>query len=188
MSGTPVSIDSRFSLAVDRRVLESTPVVLRALLTPLPPALLDVTEGPGTWTPRQVVAHLAWGEHDDWVPRVRRILASGSSMPFDPFDREAGFDRYRGWPLDRLLDELASQRARNLRAIDELALSPADLAREGRHPEFGPVTLEQLLATWVTHDCAHVAQIARILTKHYGRFIGPWRAYFSLLNADTPAT
>ncbi len=45
------------------------------------------------------------------------------------------------------------------------------------------VTLEQLLETWVTHDFAHVVQMARIATKHYGRWIGPWRAYFSLLQA-----
>lgn len=59
---------------------------------------------------------------------------------------------------------------------------PDVLAREGRHPEFGAVTLEQLLATWVTHDHAHLAQIARVLTRHYGAFVGPWKKYFSLLN------
>ena len=50
-----------------------------------------------------------------------------------------------------------------------------------RHPEFGRVTLEQLLVCWVTHDLAHVAQIARVLVRHFGERIGPWTKYFSLL-------
>jgi hypothetical protein len=44
-----------------------------------------------------------------------------------------------------------------------------------------PVTLGQLLACWVTHDLAHVTQIARVLVRYVGRDVGPWRAYFSLL-------
>jgi hypothetical protein len=43
------------------------------------------------------------------------------------------------------------------------------------------VTLGQLLATWVTHDLAHLAQITRVLAKATGRHAGPWRANFSLL-------
>ena len=42
--------------------------MLRALLGPLPIHLLTVNEGEGTWNPMQVLAHLAWGERDDWMP------------------------------------------------------------------------------------------------------------------------
>jgi hypothetical protein len=38
-----------------------------------------------------------------------------------------------------------------------------------------------LLATWAVHDFAHIAQIARVLTRHFGAHAGPWRAHFSLL-------
>ena len=170
-----------FSFAESRSVLANTPAVLDTLLRPLPASLLEVNEGEGTWTPMQVLSHLAWGEHDNWVPRARRILEKGTSEAFTPFDREAAFARYAGWSLDRLLAEFARLRASSLAAIDELALRPEDLLRQGRHPELGPVTMEQLLATWVTHDFAHVTQIARVLARHYGQFVGPWRKYFSLL-------
>ena len=110
-------------------------------------------------------------------------LEKGESQPYTPFDREAGFALYAGWPLDRLLDEFTALRQASLHTLDTLDLKPADLARRGRHPELGPVTLEQLVATWVTSDCAHLAQIARVLTKYHGRFAGPWRRYFSLLRA-----
>jgi uncharacterized damage-inducible protein DinB len=169
-----------FSLSETRHVLANTPASLDALIRPLPGTLLDATEGPGTWSPRQVVAHLAWAEIDDWMPRVRRVI---SGETFAPFDREAGFTRYAGWPIEEMLDEFRSLRAASLAELDALALQPASLQLRGVHPEFGSVTLEQLLATWMTHDFAHVTQIARVLTRHYGQWVGPWKAYFSALKA-----
>src|SRR5262249_43430819 len=97
------------------------------------------------------------------------------------FDRDGGFVRYRGWTAAALLDEFARLRAANLTELAGLTLTPEALRREGVHPEFGPVTLQQLLATWATHDLAHVAQIARVLVRHRGPDVGPWAKYFSLL-------
>ena len=44
------------------------------------------------------------------------------------------------------------------------------------------MTLEQLLATWVTHDLTHLAQIARVMAKRHRETVGPWRAYLPLLD------
>lgn len=170
-----------FSVEDARAVLSNTPSVLKALLGPLPLHLLTVNEGEGTWNPMQVLAHLAWGERDDWMPRIRLTLDKGDAEPYRPFDREAGFSLYAGWPLERLLDEFGELRKASLHELDRVALQPDDLTRKGRHPELGTVTLQELLATWVTSDCAHLTQIARVLTKHHGQFVGPWRRYFSLL-------
>jgi hypothetical protein len=170
---------STFSLSEIRQVLSHTPATVDGMLRSLPQSLLDATEGPGTWSPRQVVAHLAWAEIDDWMPRVRRAMAGEA---FTPFDREAGFTRYTDWSIEKLLDEFTSLRAASLRELDALHLDGAALQqRRGIHPEFGSVSLEQLLATWMTHDFAHLTQISRVLTKHYGQWIGPWKAYFSAL-------
>lgn len=46
------------------------------------------------------------------------------------------------------------------------------------------MTLQQLLACWATHDMAHVAQISRLLTRSFGRHVGPWKKYVSLLRQD----
>src|SRR5512145_522801 len=110
--------DPAFSVEDARRVLAGTPSVLRALLTPLPAHLLYVNEGDGTWNPMQVVAHLAWGERDDWTPRIRLTLEKGETQPYTPFDREAGFSVYAGWPLNRLLDEFAALRQASLHTLD----------------------------------------------------------------------
>ncbi len=162
-------------------VLGRTPEVLRGLLQPLPPDLLHANEGPGTWSPYQVLAHMTWGELDDWIPRARIVLEHGEALPFRPFDRQGGEERFAGWEVQRLLDEFARVRAENLATLDRMRLQPVDLGRTGRHPTLGIVSLSQLLACWVTHDLAHIAQIARVLVRAQGPHVGPWREFFSLL-------
>ena len=169
------------SLPQIRSALEVTPRTLFVWLPALPAGLLHVNEGSGTWSPYQVLCHLVWGEVDDWMPRVKRLLEHGTDLAFTPFDREIGFQKYAGWTLDALLAEFARLRADSLVELDRLAITADDLLKQGRHPEFGPVSLGQLLATWITHDCAHLTQIARVLTRHFGSSAGPWRAYFSAL-------
>jgi uncharacterized damage-inducible protein DinB len=162
------------------RELAATPHLLGIWLTGLSPAALDADEGPGTWSPRAIVAHLIHGERSDWIPRVRRILEHGEGLAFEPFDR-AGHAALADLDIVDLCDEFTRERQSSLDALAALRLTPGDLARRGRHPEFGAVTLEQLLATWVAHDHAHVAQIARVLARRQADAVGPWRAYLSLL-------
>jgi uncharacterized damage-inducible protein DinB len=164
-----------------RAVLARTPTVLRHLVEPAGEAAREFREAPGSWTVREVLCHLADGDIADWMPRVVVILSGRSDTRFTPFDREAGFTRYRGWTVTALLDEFERRRADSLAQFDAFQMSPDALARTGVHPEFGTVTLEQLIACWVTHDCAHVSQIARVLTRHFGTRVGPWKKYFSLL-------
>ena len=80
-------------------LLESTPHAIVKLVVDLPPALLQATDGPGTWNPRQVLEHLVWGEVDDWIPRVRLILEQQDRVAFTPFDREGGAKRYGDWSV-----------------------------------------------------------------------------------------
>ena len=72
-------------------------------------------------------------------------------------------------------------RARSLRDLDELQLTPGDLGRKGRHPDFGQVTLGQLLATWTIHDLNHLGQIVDVLARQHAEAVGPWRAFLGIL-------
>jgi hypothetical protein len=174
------SIDrTRRPFAVDEAVaiLSRTPAAIDAMLRGLPEAWLTAHEGGETWSPFDVVGHLIHGERTDWLSRARIILEHGESRPFEPFDRFAQFAESRGRTLASLLDEFAELRQQNLAALSGLALNEGDLARRGRHPALGVVTLRQLLATWVAHDLDHIMQIARVLARQYGEEVGPWRAY-----------
>ena len=170
-------------------VLRRTPAVLRALLQGLPGSWVGATEGPGTWSPFDVVGHLIHGERTDWMPRVEHILRHGDAVPFPAFDREAMFAASRGLSLGERLDTFDRLRTESLDRLAVLRLTGADLARRGRHPEFGVVTMGQHLATWVAHDLSHIGQAVRVMARQYTTAVGPWRAYLSILGSagDAPA-
>ena len=69
-------------------------------------------------------------------------------------------------------------------ALRSLNLQPEDLARRGRHPALGVVTLSQLLATWATHDLTHFHQLSRVMAYQYRDAVGPWSAYLGVLHCD----
>lgn len=171
-----------FDLSVQAPLLERTPRALRAMLEGLPPEWSGADEGAGTWSPFAIVGHLVHGERANWIPRARAILRHGTAQTFSPFDREAQFRDSAGKTLSELLDELAELRTANLATLASWGLDERQLRLEGLHPEFGRVTLSQLLATWVVHDLGHIAQVARVMAKQYREAAGPWRAYLPVLD------
>jgi DinB family protein len=163
-------------------VLERTPGVLRALLADLPEDWTRGNEGPETWSPFDVVGHLIDAEETDWMPRARVILAQGPDRKFPPFDRFRHLRENKDKSLGELLDRFDALRRRNLADLAARDLGPRELRLTGEHPEFGSVTLAQLLATWVAHDLGHIAQAARVMAKQYREAVGPWRAYLPVLD------
>lgn len=171
------------TLQLDEAVaqLRCTPAVLRAWLEPLPAAWLMADEGPDTFSPRDVLAHLISGERSDWLARVRIILEHGEARPFDPFDRHGFLAEAKTWALNDLLLEFERLRAANLATLASLKLGDVEFTQRGTHPALGVVTLEQLLSTWVVHDLGHLAQIARVMAKRYKADVGPWVDYLPVL-------
>ena len=167
-------------------VLRRVPATFKQLLSGLDVEWTTADEGPETFSPHDVIGHLADLEATDWVPRIQLILGKGDGEPFDPVDRFA----FKSWAseldLDAVLYEFQRRREANLQTVDELQLQESDYDRLGSHPALGSVTLGQLIATWVVHDLTHVAQVARVMAKRYGEAVGPWEAYLSVLH-DRPS-
>ena len=170
-----------FDLAEACAVLGRTPWVLSALLDGLPDSWVEGDEGPETWSPFDVLGHLIHGEKTDWVPRARVILEHGEARAFEPFDRFAMLEASRGRTIGELLAEFTELRQQSLAGLRALGLTDEDFERRGVHPELGPVTLGELLATWVAHDLGHLAQVARVMAKQYAAEVGPWREYLPVL-------
>lgn len=174
--------DERFDLSEAIAVLARAPATYRALLYGLPEPWISATEGANSWSPYDIIGHLIHGERTDWMVRARHILTHGETAPFAPFDREAMRAASPRRTLAGLLDTFETLRAENLAALRGLHLTDAELARPGRHPALGRVTLGQLLATWVAHDLNHLAQVSRVMGKRYRGLVGPWRAYLPMLD------
>lgn len=162
-------------------LLTRTPAALDALLRDLPETWTHRNEGEGTMSAFDVVGHLIHGERANWMPRARILLQFGETKAFGPFDRWAHVRESQGKSLAQLLDEFASVRSQSLNELRALNLQPEDLARRGRHPAFGAVTLSELLATWAAHDLTHLHQISRIMAHQYRQAVGPYSAYLGVL-------
>lgn len=76
----------------------------------------------------------------------------------------------------------ATGRCDRARFSKRVKLTSGDLARAGTHPSLGPVTLEQLIASWVVHAMTHICQIVRVMAKRYDKAVGPWKEYLSILS------
>ena len=163
-------------------LLSRTPATLRALLAGVSDEWTRSDEGPETWSPFVTVGHMTFAEEVNWIPRAQVILEHGESRPFEPFDRVAQFERYKTLSLEQLLDVFAERRRESLTALAAMKLTPERLARRGTHPDFGSVTLGQLLATWTVHDMNHVGQIVQTLAKQYREAIGPWRRFVPIVD------
>lgn len=162
-------------------LLSRTPATLNALLRDMPETWTFRNEGESSWTAFDVIGHLASGERTDWMPRIRMILEHGETRTFVPFDRWAQERESQGKSLAQLLDEFVNLRLKNLADLRALNLQANDLDRRGRHPDFGPVSLSQLLATWAAHDLTHLHQISRLMAHQYREAVGPWSIYLGVL-------
>jgi hypothetical protein len=169
------------NLHVTVSLLSRTPAALNALLRDLSDVWTLRTEGEKTMSVYDVVGHLIHAEHTNWMPRARTLLQFGEAQAFGAFDRWGHVQESQGKSLAQLLDEFAAARTESLAALSALDLRPEDLARRGRHPAFGVVTLSELLATWAAHDLTHLHQISRIMAHQYRQAVGAYSAYLGVL-------
>src|SRR4051812_39605519 len=176
--------NSEFKLDEAISLLSRTPASLDALLRGLPDTWVRRNEGGDSWSAFDIVGHLIYGEQTDWMPRARMILQHGESRAFEPFDRFAQFKLSGGKSLEELLDEFARLRKHNLAELHALNLNSEILARRGKHPALGAVTLAQLLATWMVHDLTHLHQLSRVMAHQYGEAVGPWSKYLGVLQCE----
>ena len=170
-----------FNCAQSIEILQRTPAVLRSMLEGLSYEWISTNEGKETWSAYDVVGHLIHGELTDWMPRAEIILSETGSRRFTPFDRFAQFEVSGEKSMEELLNEFEQLRKKNIEQLRSKNITEEQMEEKGIHPDFGEVTLSQLLSTWVVHDLNHIAQIARVMAKQYKDAVGPWTAYLRIL-------
>ena len=117
---------------------------------------LDARPGPGKWTAREVVHHLADSE---MTSAVRLRLLIGSDNPQiagydqDEFARRLHYDR----PIEASLDAFKSARRTTAEILDRL--TEAEWQREGTHTEHGRYSVTRWLEIYAAHAHGHAEQI-----------------------------
>ena len=172
----------QFQLDQAIEVLAQTPGVLSALLRGRSPAWLNCRKTTDSFSPIDVIGHLMHAEMTDWIPRVQVILSHQDKKVFDPFDRFAFQSLIAGKSVEELLDAFTELRQQTIHTLADLGIGEQQLDLPGLHPDLGPVTLRNLLATWAVHDLGHIAQILKAMAGEYQDAVGPWRAYLKFLD------
>ena len=169
-----------FNINRSIEVLARTPEVLQKMLGGLSDDWLLENEGENTWSPHTVIGHLIYADESNWMPRARKIL-SDTDNRFEPFNRLKQFELYNDRSISELLTKFSVVREDSLKQLRSLQLNEKTLSKKGIHPDFGEVTLSQLLSTWTVHDLDHINQISRVMAKQYDEAVGPWKSFLGVL-------
>lgn len=172
-----------FNINRSLEILSSTPGVLQKMLGGLSGEWLFGNEGENTWSPHTVLGHLIYADETNWIPRARKIL-SDTDNRFEPFNRLKQFELYADSNIRQLLDKFSTVREESIRQLRSIELNEKTLSRKGIHPDFGEVTLSQLLSTWTVHDLDHINQISRVMAKQYDEAVGPWKNFLGILRRE----
>jgi hypothetical protein len=132
--------------------------VVTEALADITDAEIDAREGPGEWSPRQIVHHLADSETIG-ATRLRRLLAEDDPL-IPAFDQEEYARRaHYDLPIEPALALFRAVRAANLPILRQL--SDAEWQRAGTHSESGHYTAVDWLEIYVAHAITHADQIRR---------------------------
>jgi hypothetical protein len=157
-----------------RRLLSTTPGRWQSLVEATPEELLLRPPAPGEWSAADCLNHLLLTERVVFGERLRAILDGRDLVTFDP-------DEPRDLDLERtpreVVTALAAERGRNLAVLS--GLTPAELDRSSRHPEYGMVPLHVVLNTWAAHDLQHTVQAEEALMQAFIPGTGPFRFRFA---------
>jgi hypothetical protein len=114
--------------------------------------------GPGKWTGKQVLAHLADAEMATGF-RVRQVLSEDNHR-IQGWDEGVWARRYTDVDPEAALASFRALRRWNLALFR--GLGKADLERQGVHPERGPETLGSIIRLLAGHDLNHLGQLERL--------------------------
>jgi uncharacterized damage-inducible protein DinB len=154
-------------------ILSTTPERWQRLVNALPGNLLTRPAAEGEWSAFNCLQHIVETERALFPARFRAFMTGQNFTPFDPNEKHADLETQTP---QQLASEFARYRQENLALIQQV--TDDDLVRTAQHPQFGTVTLGQMLHTWAAHDLNHTVQAERALMQPYMLGCGPWRSFF----------
>jgi uncharacterized damage-inducible protein DinB len=154
-------------------ILTGTPARWITLAETIPTELFYRQPAPKEWSAFQCLRHILDTEHT-YQFRLQAFLDGRDFPNYDP-DREAGKPADGQTPAG-LVAEFVQLRQQTLQALAKI--TPADFERTARHPERGPVKLEQMLNAWAAHDLNHTIQAEEAIMQPFILDSGPWQIFF----------
>ena len=140
--------------------IDQTPAKLRAAVSGLSDSQLDTPYRPDGWTVRQVVHHVPDSHLNSYVRFKLALTEDEPTIKTYAEDRWAELSDTKATPIEVSLVLLESLHHRWVRLLR--SLTPDQWKRRFRHPELGPMTLENTLALYAWHGRHHVAHISEL--------------------------
>jgi hypothetical protein len=140
--------------------IEEAPVRLRAAVAGLTPEQLDTPYREGGWTVRQVAHHVPDSHLNAYI-RFKLALTE-DQPPIKTYDeaRWAELPDTRSVPVEVSLALLENLHLRWVVLLR--ALSAADFEKTLQHPDWGVITLDQLLGIYAWHGRHHAAHVTAL--------------------------
>lgn len=140
--------------------ISEAPKRLREAVSGLSDVQLDTPYRPGGWTVRQVVHHVPESHMNAYV-RLKLALTENEPT-IKPYDENlwSQLPDVHGTPIETslwLLEALHRRWDVLLRSVP-----PSDFARRLRHPDVGPMTIDNLVHHYAWHGRHHVAHITAL--------------------------
>lgn len=144
------------------QIIRDAPTMMRQAVAGLSDAQLDTPYRDGGWTVRQVVHHLP-DSHINAYTRMKLALTEDTPT-IKPYD-EAAWARLSDsrLPIEVSLTLLEALHARWTVLLQ--SIPDQGWKRRFNHPDNGPTTLEQSLATYEWHSRHHVAHITKLRAR-----------------------
>ena len=143
--------------------IAAAPSLLRAAVNGLSDEQLDTPYRPDGWTVRQVIHHVPDSHLNAYV-RFRWALTE-DDPPIKAYNEKAWAELSdaRTAPIDLSLTLLEAVHARWMVLLT--SLSAEDCARTIQHPEYGEMTVDDLLAMYAWHGRHHAAHITSLRAR-----------------------
>ena len=117
----------------------------------------DTSARVGAWSLRDIAAHLAASETENFEPRIRAIAAGERPVMSFYSNDERDFS---GIHLEEALNEWAETRARLLDFVR--GLSDEERARTGTHERYGEISVDRYLKIALEHDREHLLGLEHV--------------------------
>lgn len=139
--------------------IRSSALVVRRAVEAAPRGRFDVAPRAGEWSALETLTHLRDVVVHVYGLRIRRLFYEHGPV-FADFDEE-GYrpaSLARGETIEYLLDTIVGEHEQLARLLE--AVPDAEWSREGRHPQFGVMSIEFLARRVGEHAEEHAGQIA----------------------------
>ena len=137
-------------------ILRKTPDTLRLLLDAVQPEVAAARSA-DSWSPRELLIHLIDTEYA-YGFRYRFIMAEKNPV-LTPYSQDAWVETFQYGDLDptQLIRAFTPIRRVNLELLQ--TVDPALFEKPAQHPEYGTVTVGQMIPHIAAHDLNHLEQI-----------------------------